>query len=98
MKKRELETLERTDIQGVNMDSLTAKHAVEASNNDVSTFDDVMEVFMGACGYDPDTAFRYTNKIHQTGKALCYWGSKEKCEGVIDAFAKIGVEAKLIEN
>ena len=90
-------TKESTRIEGVNMQSLTARHAVEAYNNDVSTFDQVMEVFMKACGYDPETSFMYTNKIHTTGKALCYWGGKEACEAVIAAFAKIGVQAKLLE-
>jgi len=90
-------TKESTRIEGVNMESLTARNADEAYNNDVSTFDQVMDVFMKTCGYDGDTAFMYTNKIHTTGKALCYWGEKSACESVISAFAKIGVQAKLLE-
>jgi ATP-dependent Clp protease adapter protein ClpS len=90
-------TQESTRIEGVNMESLTARYAVEAHNNDVSTFDQVMDVFMKHCGYDQDTALMYTFKIHNTGKAVCYWAEKEACERVIRAFAEIGVEAKLLE-
>ncbi len=91
-------TLESTEIRGVNMDSVTSKYAVEAFNNDVSTFDQVMDVFTKTCGYDADTAFMYTNKIHVSGKALCFWGSEPACERVIAAFARIGVQAKLVES
>jgi len=82
---------------GINLDSLTQKYAVEAFNNDVSTFEDVAHVLTSACGYDKQTAIMYTKRIHREGKAVCYWNNKEKCETVISAFAKIGVKAELRE-
>ena len=84
-------------IEGINMASLTEKWCVEAYNNDISTFQDVMSVLMDVCKYDKNTALMYTNQIHRTGKAVCYWNSQEKCEGVISAFGKIGVKAILRE-
>jgi ATP-dependent Clp protease adapter protein ClpS len=84
-------------IEGVNLDSMS-DYMVKAYNNEISTFQDVMGVMMSACGHDRDTAFRYTKKIHDSGSAVCYWNSKEKCEKVATAFGKIGVKAEVIEN
>lgn len=84
-------------IEGVNLDSMS-DYVVKAHNNEISTFQDVMGVMMSACGYDRDTAFRHTKKIHDSGSAICYWNSKEKCEKVATAFGKIGVKAEVIEN
>ncbi len=87
-----------TLIAGINMKSLTEKYAVEALNNDTTTFHEVLKVFVHVCLYDARDARRYTNKIHTDGRAVCYWGSKEECEFVIAAFKSILVNCNLLEN
>lgn len=93
----EVKPLEITKIEGVNLDSARGKNAVEALNNEVTTFMQVIGLFMRVCKYDQATAERYTHKIHLEGKAICYWGSKEDCAVVIKAFAGIGVRANLLD-
>lgn len=90
--------IESPKIAGINMDSLMHKFAVEAFNNEVSTFEAVMDVFTKTCHYDKDTALMYTRRIHRSQSAVCFWGTKEKCETVIVAFTKIGVKAVLREG
>jgi len=75
-----------------------SKYAVRALNNDYSTFDNVMGVFIISCGYDDKTAHRYTLEIHKKGSAVCFWNSKKRCEEVIEDFKKIHVGAELIES
>jgi ATP-dependent Clp protease adapter protein ClpS len=87
-----------TDIEGIDMASLTGPYCVEALNNDVSTFDDVMDVFVHACGYDAGKAKHYTLKIHTEGRAICFWGGRERCEAVILAFKGILVKCNLMES
>jgi ATP-dependent Clp protease adapter protein ClpS len=85
------------EIEGVNLDSMS-EFAVKAYNNEISTFEEVMLVFMLECRYDKNNAFHYTKKIHETGSAVCYWNSKDNCERVVSAFKAIGVKAEVIEN
>jgi ATP-dependent Clp protease adapter protein ClpS len=84
-------------IVGINMASLTERWAVEALNNDTTSFQDVMKVMVNVCGHSAHDAKCYTLKIHTEGRAVCFWGSKETCEGVITAFTQIRVGCNLIE-
>ena len=71
------------------------EHAVKAYNNEVSTYMDVVGVFIYSCGYDQTTAEGFATKIHNEKAATCFWGSKKRCEDVIADFKAIGVEAIL---
>jgi ATP-dependent Clp protease adapter protein ClpS len=84
-------------ISGVDMASLHERYCVEALNNDISTFDDVIKVFTQVCKYDAAKAQHYTVKIHTEGRAICFWAGKEHCETVIKAFKAILVKCRLIE-
>ncbi len=91
-------TAPTTVLEGIEMSSLTERCCVEALNNDVSTVQDVIRVFVRVCGYDLAKAKAYTLKIHVEGRAVCFWGSKERCQRVIRAFRVIGVDCNLLEN
>lgn len=84
-------------IEGVNLNSLS-DYAVKAFNNDITPFDDVMMLFLKDCGYDRNTALRYTNKIHEEGSAVCFWGNREQCERIVGCFKKIKVFAEIVNN
>ena len=71
-------------------------YAVQAYNNDVTTFMDVVGVFIMSCGYDQATAERFALKIHNDKVALVFWGAKGRCEDVIKDFKAIGVRALLV--
>ena len=86
-----------TKIEGVNMASLTEKWCVEALNNNVSTFQDVIKVLVNICGHSGRDAKHYTVKIHKEGRAVVFWSGRNECEDVIKAFKTIGVSCNLIE-
>lgn len=85
-------------MQDINLAPITAKWRVLAFNNDVTTFHDVLKVFVQVCLYDARAAKYYTQQIHTEGKSVCYWGTKEECEFVIAAFKNILVKCELLEN
>jgi len=78
--------------------SFDSKYAVRALNNDYSTFDNVMGVFIISCGYDNETAYKYTLEIHKAGSAVCFWNSEKRCQEVVKDFKKIHVQAEVIES
>jgi len=73
-------------------------YAVRAWNNDVTSFGDVVGVFIISCGYGQQVAVKYAAEIHEKGSSVCYWASKERCETVVADFKKIGVRAEVIEG
>ena len=87
-----------TDIAGIDMASLNNGFAVEALNNDISTFQDVISVFVKVCRYDAGKAKTYAQKIDREGRAVCFWADKAECEKVIMAFKGILVECRLLDN
>ena len=93
-------TISKPDIkiEGINMASLTEKWCVEALNNNISTFQDVIKVLVNVCGHSGKDAKYLTVKIHKTGSAVVFYGGKDLCEQVILSFKKIGVECHLLEN
>jgi ATP-dependent Clp protease adapter protein ClpS len=71
-------------------------YAVKAYNNEITSFMSVVGVFVISCGYDQVNAERFAMKIHKDGFAVCFWGSKTRCEEVIKDFNGIGVQAILL--
>ena len=85
-------------IEGIELGSLTERYAVLAFNNDVTTFSQVIAVLMTVCGYYAEKGRQYASKIDREGKAVVYWASMERCDGLISALRGIGVESYLVEN
>ena len=94
--------IDRPEVYTVNQDkvesSFDTKYAVRALNNEYSTFGDVMGVFIISCGYDNETAYKYTLEIHKAGSAVCFWNSEKRCQEVVKDFKKIHVQAEVIES
>jgi len=80
------------------VDTRKGEWAVKAYNNDTTPFTRVIGVFIISCGYDEETAYKYTLEIHKGGSAVCYWSNKKRCEEVVQDFVKIGVRAEVIEQ
>lgn len=76
----------------------TGEYSVLAWNNEVTKFHDVVGVLVISCGYSEERATRYTKRIHEEGKAICFWGSRERCQEIVADFGKIGVIAEVISN
>jgi hypothetical protein len=72
-------------------------YCVEALDNDLSGFSDVIKVLMKFCGCDEEKAEHYAQRINDEGCVACFWGTKYQCEVVIGAFKEIGVECNLVD-
>jgi ATP-dependent Clp protease adapter protein ClpS len=94
------ETIGNPKIANVTLEDRSdmSNWAVEAFNNDISTFEDVIKVFTKVCMYDRKTAETYTRRIHTEGRVVCFGGTKARCELVIAAFKNILVKAILLER
>ncbi len=88
------QTIEQTELDKV--DPNLGDYAVQCHNNEVTSFMDVVGVFVISCGYDQMTAERFAMKIHNDKVALVFWGAKKRCEEVIRDFKGIGVTAVLV--
>jgi ATP-dependent Clp protease adapter protein ClpS len=93
-----VEVKERPKLEQDKVDHSFGDYAVKAYNNDTTPFDRVMGVFIISCGYDEPTAFRFTTQIHKEGISVCYWGAKDRCQTIVDDFARIGVKAEVIQE
>jgi ATP-dependent Clp protease adapter protein ClpS len=78
--------------------SKTGEYSVLAWNNEITKFNDVVGVFVISCGYSEERAIRYATRIHKEGRAICFWGTKHRCEEIVADFGKIGVIAEVISN
>ncbi|HEX3869259.1 MAG TPA: ATP-dependent Clp protease adaptor ClpS, partial [Pirellulales bacterium] len=55
-------------------------HAVVVENDDVHSFDYVVEVFQKVFGYSKHKAFALTLQVHEQGRAIVWSGTKELAE------------------
>jgi len=62
-------------------------HRVILFNDDVNSFPYVEDCLMKICKKSKKEAKKIAMEAHQTGKAVCYQGSKEECETVAEKLA-----------
>jgi len=92
-------TLENTQIEGVTTAETKSPYEVQAFNNEVTTFGQVVTTLTQYGGHSLASAEAVTLKIHKHGSAIVFTSvSRDKCEVLIKAFAKVGVDAKLLET
>ncbi|HMV77243.1 MAG TPA: ATP-dependent Clp protease adaptor ClpS [Leptospiraceae bacterium] len=65
------------------------RHRVVLYNDDINSFDHVIECVMTICGKNEEEAFKITLEAHEKGKSVCFDGSIEACETVAE---KMGIE------
>ncbi len=58
-------------------------------NDESHSFDEVILQIQKATGYSLERAFELTMRVHTSGKAMIYVGSKEECEKVADILKQI---------
>jgi len=86
-------------VEGVDSGDTKSPYAVEAFNNEVTTFGEVRKVLMTICGYSHEVADKFAKAIDRDGHVVCFTSvSKPLCELLIKAFADIQVRAELIEG
>jgi ATP-dependent Clp protease adapter protein ClpS len=86
-------------IEGVDSGDTKEPFAVEAFNNDTTTFGEVIKVLKTVCGYEHSVAEAFAKTIDRDGHVICFTSvSKQKCEFLIKAFANVLVRAELLEG
>ena len=65
-------------------------YAVVVLNDDVHTFEYVIETFMKVFGYSPEKSFQLAETIHTSGRGVVWSGSKEVAELKADQVRSAG--------
>jgi ATP-dependent Clp protease adaptor protein ClpS len=80
-----LETIETTEILDL-----------VVFNDDVNTFDHVIETLIRVCKHTPEQAEQCTWIIHYKGKCTVKQGSFEQLRPMRDAICEAGIDARII--
>jgi ATP-dependent Clp protease adaptor protein ClpS len=80
-----LETVETTDI-----------YDLVVFNDDVNTFDHVIETLMRVCKHTPEQAEQCTWIIHFKGKCTVKQGSWNQLRPMRDAICEAGIDARIL--
>lgn len=80
-----LETIETTDVLDL-----------VVFNDDVNTFDHVIETLIRVCKHTPEQAEQCTWIIHYKGKCTVKQGSFEQLKPMRDAICEAGIDARII--
>jgi ATP-dependent Clp protease adaptor protein ClpS len=85
-KEWELEDTEVVDIE---------EHQLIVFNDDVNTFDHVIETLIDVCEHTPEQAEQCTIIIHYKGKCAVKEGSFDKLKPMRDAICNRGISAEV---
>ncbi|HYG52123.1 MAG TPA: ATP-dependent Clp protease adaptor ClpS [Flavobacteriales bacterium] len=76
--------------------TLEEKHfAIILFNDDVNTFDHVIETLVKYCGHDPHQAEQCAHIVHYNGKCDVMHGAYEELEPVCTALLEKGLSAEI---
>jgi ATP-dependent Clp protease adaptor protein ClpS len=79
-----LEALETTDVRDL-----------VVFNDDVNTFDHVIQTLIKVCKHSPEQAEQCTWIIHHKGKCTVKTGSYEELSPMRDSICEAGIDAKI---
>lgn len=83
------------------IDVLEVIETVEAKdlvvfNDDVNTFEHVIETLIRVCRHTPEQAEQCTWIIHHKGKCTVKTGTFEELRPMKDAICEVGIDAKIV--
>jgi ATP-dependent Clp protease adaptor protein ClpS len=84
---------EQEDIEV--LEAVTTHHNLIVWNDEVNTFDHVIDVLIKVCKHDKDQAEQCTILIHYKGKAQVKKGSYETLKPMKDAILEYGINATI---
>jgi ATP-dependent Clp protease adaptor protein ClpS len=87
----ETETEELVEVK----EAIAAEHTIVLFNDDVNTFDFVIETLVELCDQDPIQAEQCAYLVHYTGKCAVKSGSYEKLKPVCSALLDRGLTAEI---
>lgn len=84
-------TLESLDI----LEQLTKEYEIVLYNDDVNTFDFVIDALMDVCDHDPIQAEQCTMLVHYKGKCAVKTGAYEDLEPCCTKLLELGLSAEI---
>ena len=94
MAKFDTEVLEVTETQITEQ----KEKSIVVYNDDVNTFDFVIETLMRYCGHESEQAVQCTYLIHYKGKCAVKNGSYRSLKPICEALLESGLTAKIETN
>ncbi|MFC4816686.1 MULTISPECIES: ATP-dependent Clp protease adaptor ClpS [unclassified Flavobacterium] len=89
-------TIEKTQIKTTVLEEVSINHEIVLYNDDVNTFDHVIETLIRVCKHEELQAEQCAILVHYTGKCAVKTGSfdelKPQCTALLDA----GLSAEII--
>jgi ATP-dependent Clp protease adapter protein ClpS len=93
-------TIERTDLEDADIDAFFAFEdlwAVIVWNDDVTTFQTVIQAFVEIFGHTVERADQLAWKIHRTGKAVAAVRPKDEAEAAVHALHRRKIQATMTQ-
>ncbi len=87
----ETDTLELTEVNATSQ----KEKAIVVYNDDVNTFDFVIETLVRYCQHEPEQAMQCTYLIHYKGQCAVKNGSFQKLKPICEALLENGLTAKI---
>lgn len=87
----ETDTLELTETKAITQ----KEKAIVVYNDDVNTFDFVIETLVRYCQHEPEQAMQCTYLIHYKGQCAVKNGSFQKLKPICEALLENGLTAKI---
>lgn len=88
-------TITETEEEVLVKEKLTEFHDLIVYNDDVNTFDHVIDTLIKVCDHQPEQAEQCTYIIHYKGKCQVKHGTFEKLEPMCTAILDRGISAKI---
>lgn len=88
--------IELPDIGDKN--STGGHYVVVVYNNDINTWDEVVNILMQATGCPMDEAEMETWEVDNLGKSVVHHGDQDECESVAAVIRQIGIRVEVIEE
>jgi ATP-dependent Clp protease adaptor protein ClpS len=71
---------------------------VTVFNNDVNTYEEVMEILMRATGCDEEEAWIETWEIDHLGKSVVHHAAEAECVSVAQVISQIGIRVEVSQE
>jgi ATP-dependent Clp protease adaptor protein ClpS len=88
------DTLELTDV--LELEEITDVFDLVVFNDDINTFDHVINTLIRVCGHTHEQAEQCTLLIHYKGKCTVRSGSFDELRPLREAICEVGIDAKIL--
>ncbi len=86
---------EKTKKQAVSVEELTLNHELILFNDEVNTFDFVIETLIDVCGHQPEQAEQLTLIVHYKGKCGVKTGEFIELKPMFDEMSNRGLTVNI---